>query len=351
MGNFSRDTFDPTKSYVAVRLEQGVPLVDADWNELEDVTRNEIYEALRSASPNVASRGGLDVTPAAANDITVSAGRAVIDGHPIRLFAPLQYSTQRYANAVTAAADGVAQATPLTQPGGPRTDCVYLDAFEREVTSAEDPNLINGAIALETSTRLKREIALRVQQGSSTPPAAPAGHIFLPIALMARTAAAISASQIQDVKPYALPLGAREIAYAPYLQSVQIGGSAYSPFVIELGAYPYRPIARKPNALLTAMGSMHLPVPDGARLLQFHVRGTNPGVFSWQLTRSRIDGSSNTIVLNDASFAAGAYDKVLAVPGTEPQVDNTLNHYHFTAYMSTTPATGDIFGVSLRIAP
>ena len=34
MGNFSRNTFDPVKDYVAVRLQQGVPILDADWNEL-----------------------------------------------------------------------------------------------------------------------------------------------------------------------------------------------------------------------------------------------------------------------------------------------------------------------------
>jgi len=33
MGNFSRNTFDPLKDYVAVRLQQGVPVLDADWNE------------------------------------------------------------------------------------------------------------------------------------------------------------------------------------------------------------------------------------------------------------------------------------------------------------------------------
>ena len=40
MGNFSRDTFDPNKNYVGVRLQQGVPLVDADWNELNDIIRH-----------------------------------------------------------------------------------------------------------------------------------------------------------------------------------------------------------------------------------------------------------------------------------------------------------------------
>ncbi len=41
-GNFSRNTFDKLKHYVGVRLQQGVPIVDADWNELEDIRKYEL---------------------------------------------------------------------------------------------------------------------------------------------------------------------------------------------------------------------------------------------------------------------------------------------------------------------
>src|SRR3954451_18281396 len=47
MGNFSRDTFDRLKHYVGVRLQQGVPLIDADWNELEDIRRFELQAFLK----------------------------------------------------------------------------------------------------------------------------------------------------------------------------------------------------------------------------------------------------------------------------------------------------------------
>src|SRR5262245_50301665 len=47
MGNFSRDTFDRLKHYVGVRLQQGVPIVDADWNELEDIRKYELQDFLR----------------------------------------------------------------------------------------------------------------------------------------------------------------------------------------------------------------------------------------------------------------------------------------------------------------
>ncbi len=47
MGNFSRDTFDRIKHYVSVRLQQGVPIVDADWNELQDVRKHELETFLK----------------------------------------------------------------------------------------------------------------------------------------------------------------------------------------------------------------------------------------------------------------------------------------------------------------
>ena len=43
-GNFSnggstRST--PRKHYIGIRLQQGVPLLDRDWNELEDIRRHQ----------------------------------------------------------------------------------------------------------------------------------------------------------------------------------------------------------------------------------------------------------------------------------------------------------------------
>src|SRR5439155_2932131 len=40
-------TFDPLKRYVRVRLAQGVPIVDADWNESDDVRQFELRAFLK----------------------------------------------------------------------------------------------------------------------------------------------------------------------------------------------------------------------------------------------------------------------------------------------------------------
>lgn len=49
MGSFSREqrTFDRLKHYVGVRLQQGVPIVDEDWNELEDIRKEELRAFLK----------------------------------------------------------------------------------------------------------------------------------------------------------------------------------------------------------------------------------------------------------------------------------------------------------------
>ncbi len=49
MGNFSREPKDRlsdsiAKHYVGVRMQQGVPVLDADWNELEDLRRHEFED-------------------------------------------------------------------------------------------------------------------------------------------------------------------------------------------------------------------------------------------------------------------------------------------------------------------
>jgi hypothetical protein len=347
MGNFSRTTFNPAKNYVAVRLEQGVPLVDADWNELQDTTRTEVYEAFRTGLPNVAARGGLDVTVAGPNDLFVSAGRGVADGHPFRLWSQLQYSTQRYANAATAAADGVAQAGPLAQPFFLRTDCVYLDLFEREVGSVEDPNLINGAIGLETATRLKREIVLRVNQGSAVPPAPPPGHAFLAIALLNRLPAPLAQAQIQDAKAYPLPVGVREQSFAPLLSPGNYQGLTGVPFSMELGFTPYRAIARKSPLQSTAFGVMQVPVPDQARLVQVRLRGSVNGFLSWRLDRGQHNGTPSTQVAADGPLSSGAFDRALAISG-EPPMDNSTTYYLLSVLATTGVANTDVYGGSIR---
>ena len=174
MGNFSRNTFDPLKNYVAVRLQQGVPVLDADWNELNDVTRQELYDAFSLTFTDGIRPHRLDLevrVRQGPNDFSILAGAALIRGRPVRVRNNLRYTTQLWTDPKRAARDGVAVIPPLTTPTGPdgappRTDIVYLDVWEREVGSDEDANFINPAIGVETCVRLKREAAVRVAEGT-----------------------------------------------------------------------------------------------------------------------------------------------------------------------------------------
>ena len=47
MAMITPDTFDPLRSYISVRLQQGVPMVDADWNEAHDVRKFEVQAFLK----------------------------------------------------------------------------------------------------------------------------------------------------------------------------------------------------------------------------------------------------------------------------------------------------------------
>src|SRR6266705_369819 len=47
MGVISSNNFDPTRGYVGVRLQQGVPIVDRDWNEMEDIHKFELRTFLK----------------------------------------------------------------------------------------------------------------------------------------------------------------------------------------------------------------------------------------------------------------------------------------------------------------
>lgn len=215
MGNFSRDTFDRLKHYVGVRLQQGVPIVDADWNEMDDVRRYELRTFLAWFVGDGVPQGndGFAVQATAeTNDFRIRGGNGTADGAGRILVAgweainesDLRYAQQPLFNNATLAAEwGVDPLPPLTTPGGNRTDTVYLDVWEREVDSTEDPDqLINPQIGVETAVRLKREWAVRVVENNNAVPAAPAGHVYLALARLARIggSATIGGGAITDLR-------------------------------------------------------------------------------------------------------------------------------------------------------
>jgi hypothetical protein len=382
MGNFSRNTFDPTKNYVAVRLQQGVPLVDADWNELNDVARHELYEGFNLALTDGIQPGGVDLevlqSSPVTNDFQVKAGTALVRGRIVHVREPLRYSTQPWTDAKRAARDGVGVIPPLTIPqGAGRTDIVYLDVWEREVANDEDPTLINPPIGVETCIRLKREAAVRVAEGTTALPSAPAGHLFLPLALLHRQAGQpVTAEQIEDRRPLLhSPRGSRVVSFFPAFLPVLRSGFQLPAWKISFETFlvPHFPApftVPKFHALKSndvgASGVLPLILPDGAFLTHLNIRGAisnTGGELKWQLLRIRHrvfgndEGLMSLDVLHEDTIRSLAgvhvFDTSYALPSIDPTkliVDNSRYYYALYAAASKQDVeySASIHGISIR---
>jgi hypothetical protein len=280
MGNFSRNTFDPAKGYVSVRLQQGVPLVDADWNELSDVTRNEAYSAAQLAVADGAVKG-FAFLPGGPNDPVNVGGSGCVDGRPFDT-GLMRYDAQPWRDAGQAAADGVPVLPALTTPAADRTDVCYLDVWEREVGKAEDANLVNPAIGVETSVRLRRVVTMRVAEGTDTVPPAPPGHRHVPLALFRRQAGTdtITAQQRQPLLP---PLNVASFvpAFHPY---ADVSLPAQQPWTLVRAVDGRLEATRPPNSS-EAEGILPIQLPSGARMLTLGISGRSDGRIDFRLTR------------------------------------------------------------------
>ena len=151
MGNFSRDprlraADSIAKHYVAVPLQQAVPVLDADWNEAENLRRHqhELLGARFIGSGVPAGEDGFRVgTVAVDNDFAIKRGTLLVEGKVVVNDADTTYVTQPNA----------ALAPPLATPAADTPQIAYLDTWEREVDGQEDPALVDSRIGVETFDR------------------------------------------------------------------------------------------------------------------------------------------------------------------------------------------------------
>ncbi|KRD34454.1 hypothetical protein ASE35_12205 [Lysobacter sp. Root916] len=215
MAIISPNTFDPIRRYVSVRLAQGVPLADADWNEGDDMRRYELRAFLRWFVGDGVPVGNDGFRIAAINSATsftivagggpqpLQAGRMLVDGMEAFITADIGFSAQplhagQAGAAALAASWGVPVIAALPAPPvapATRTLTVYLDVWERLVTLAEDPALVLPGLGTETCSRLRREWAVRVRTGAAPPvngdPDFIAGHSYAALATITQTSAGI----------------------------------------------------------------------------------------------------------------------------------------------------------------
>ncbi|MCG9967133.1 DUF6519 domain-containing protein [Pelotomaculum terephthalicicum JT] len=224
MGNFSRDTFKLTNTiyqqitgeavknpmhYVGVRLQQGVPLVDADWNELEDIRKYEQRAFLKWLVGDGVPQGndGFCIKDPKANDFTINNGVCFVNGWAVINIVKTQYTKQDlYNNDKLADKRGVDPLPALNM--GPGQYTVYLDVWEREVGNKKDDRIVNDAIGIETCVRIKREWVVRVEQGDQTPSAKP-DHVHYKLAVL--TVSSVGSVTVTDLRRTGLVILSEEI--------------------------------------------------------------------------------------------------------------------------------------------
>jgi hypothetical protein len=203
-GRFSNggvDTFDESKQFIGVRLQRGVPLLDRDWNEAEDVRRYQECSLRRSYIGDGAP-GATDfqVVPAPVGadfDFVVSPGRAMVDGYDVWNPSALLYSSQPGASKLPAAT--VADSLQ-----------VFVAPSVQRVTSAEDRDLANTQdIDLETCVRDKLAWTVGVARA---PEQAPAGSLLLATIRRPVNATHIDPGMIEDNRGPLLNLRAVTLA-------------------------------------------------------------------------------------------------------------------------------------------
>ena len=145
----SRNSFRPAKRYAGVYQQQGRMLTDADWNELVDLLKGHIAEALKDAVGNGSPRTGA---------VTITDERQIQPG-------------DLYVDGLRAALPGTDPMDANQQPDYPGSPnlpeagpyIVYADVWERSLTTLEDPALrdagLNGA---DTCTRAQTMLQVKV---------------------------------------------------------------------------------------------------------------------------------------------------------------------------------------------
>jgi hypothetical protein len=191
----SRITFNPLNDYSGVVMEQGRVQTDSDWNELLAELGRRIQagtlDTLGQAVYPSTTPFAFQIVPstAAGGSITIGRGRMYVDGILVEnhgqivnglltngswdpALAELSGSPQpppaSDADPVPYESQPYLMAAPFPTAAGDYL--VYLDVWKQPITYIEDPNLVDAAIGVDTSGRLKtawRVSAMPVTAGAT----------------------------------------------------------------------------------------------------------------------------------------------------------------------------------------
>ncbi len=159
----SRDSFQPEQRYSGVYLQQGRMLTDADWNELTDIEKARLVDALRDAisgtttpagavaggSPRV---GGLRIIadPVDSDKLFVQPGTLYVEGVPTRLASPTNLPINGQPD------------YPIQADYSGQSLRLYADVWERTVTGLEQTGLMDAALhGADTASRTQTMVQVK----------------------------------------------------------------------------------------------------------------------------------------------------------------------------------------------
>lgn len=197
MGVITSNNFDPTRGYIGVRLQQGVPIVDRDWNEMEDIRKFELRAFLKWFIGDGVPRGSgafLIESTGEADNFLISSGESgsnsgfspqdiglyfvgncLVDGLDVSIAANMKFKDQplhvsQPGASVLSTALGVPVISAVSlPPAANMMVVVYLDVWERLVKPSDDSaNLVLPGLGTESCARIKREWVVRAADPIST---------------------------------------------------------------------------------------------------------------------------------------------------------------------------------------
>jgi len=177
----------------------------ADFADIAQASAAEVVAAINASTSLVlaSSGSGNDFRIGGGDGSIDDPGRLLVSGSEILNEASVTYSSQPlYLNTDLANKWNVAPLDALAEPDtDDRQDLVYIDVWEREVSSGEDHAIVLPAIGIETSVRYKREWVVRVAPGiTSLSGIVPQdGHKYLALGLISRDVASLQAIEEGDI--------------------------------------------------------------------------------------------------------------------------------------------------------
>ena len=173
MATRTRNQFDVTRNVQKKVFQAGMHLVEADLNEQIDLALDRHRHVLSSLCNNSDRRfnDGFEVVGTGATlAATIKAGDAAFHLSPYR-------AVLLHLDADTTLSGFTSWVT-----SGARTDIIYIDIYEREVTVADDINLVNPSIGVETCTDYRITYQFKIAASATELPTPGVGHVFRELA-------------------------------------------------------------------------------------------------------------------------------------------------------------------------